>query len=292
LPKRTDNEIKNYWNTHLKKRLIKMGIDPVTHKPKSDALTSGSGHFKDTANLSHMAQWESARLEAEARLVRESMLVSKPIQQQLSSPAPAQLINKNPAQPALPPYLDALKAWQGEWSKSMSAGIFPIAGNDLESPPSMLNFSKNALPIQTVAFNESTVTAILDFAKSSVTCNEGFIKEVCQMPELKEISDIDTMALQDIAYTTESAWLVDSFRAGNENTPLTNIMEGFTDTLAYNYDYQNLLMPGHNLNNEDKSCRGDLEDNNKNCWNSRLGRHLVRPCSEIFEKLSERSQDN
>ncbi|KAF2299423.1 hypothetical protein GH714_031895 [Hevea brasiliensis] len=34
LPKRTDNEIKNYWNTHLKKRLAKMGIDPVTHKPK------------------------------------------------------------------------------------------------------------------------------------------------------------------------------------------------------------------------------------------------------------------
>nr|KYP64677.1 Myb-related protein Myb4 [Cajanus cajan] len=46
LPKRTDNEIKNYWNTHLKKRLDKMGIDP----------------------------WESARLEAEARLVRESKL--------------------------------------------------------------------------------------------------------------------------------------------------------------------------------------------------------------------------
>ncbi|EOA20994.1 hypothetical protein CARUB_v10001328mg [Capsella rubella] len=33
LPKRTDNEIKNYWNTHLKKRLIDQGIDPVTHKP-------------------------------------------------------------------------------------------------------------------------------------------------------------------------------------------------------------------------------------------------------------------
>ncbi|KAJ4887780.1 Transcription factor MYB28 [Raphanus sativus] len=33
LPRRTDNEIKNYWNTHLKKRLIDQGIDPVTHKP-------------------------------------------------------------------------------------------------------------------------------------------------------------------------------------------------------------------------------------------------------------------
>lgn len=78
LPKRTDNEIKNYWNTHLKKRLAKMGIDPVTHKPKNDALVSaadgGSQQSKNAANLSHIAQWESARLEAEARLARQSKL--------------------------------------------------------------------------------------------------------------------------------------------------------------------------------------------------------------------------
>ncbi|KAL5215590.1 hypothetical protein ABZP36_006991 [Zizania latifolia] len=29
---RTDNEIKNYWNTHIKKKLLRMGIDPVTHQ--------------------------------------------------------------------------------------------------------------------------------------------------------------------------------------------------------------------------------------------------------------------
>ncbi|CAH2036977.1 unnamed protein product [Thlaspi arvense] len=39
LPGRTDNEIKNYWNTHIKKRLIKKGVDPVTHK----SLISGTG---------------------------------------------------------------------------------------------------------------------------------------------------------------------------------------------------------------------------------------------------------
>nr|QQP20048.1 MYB35 transcription factor protein [Fagopyrum tataricum] len=51
---RTDNEIKNYWNTHLKKKLLQMGIDPVTHRPRGDlgllpqlALTSIINPFEN-----------------------------------------------------------------------------------------------------------------------------------------------------------------------------------------------------------------------------------------------------
>ncbi|OIV99224.1 hypothetical protein TanjilG_06529 [Lupinus angustifolius] len=42
LPGRTDNEIKNYWNTHIKKRLLRSGIDPVTHAPRLDLLNMSS----------------------------------------------------------------------------------------------------------------------------------------------------------------------------------------------------------------------------------------------------------
>ncbi|KAF3777335.1 Transcription factor [Nymphaea thermarum] len=53
LPGRTDNEIKNYWNTHIRKRLLRMGIDPVTHRPRLDLLDLSSIAALFSSSLNH-----------------------------------------------------------------------------------------------------------------------------------------------------------------------------------------------------------------------------------------------
>lgn len=51
IPGRTDNEIKYYWNSHLKKKLIKLGINPEKHHVNQSInlrlASSSSGRKKD-----------------------------------------------------------------------------------------------------------------------------------------------------------------------------------------------------------------------------------------------------
>ncbi|KAK4279396.1 hypothetical protein QN277_011183 [Acacia crassicarpa] len=254
LPKRTDNEIKNYWNTHLKKRLTKMGIDPVTHKPKNDALVphGDGGQSKTAANLSHMAQWESARLEAEARLARESKLLRSSLSLKSSSSASASASSSHNAV--------LTKPWSnnnnnnnnncGGWLKSTDQSI-NSGGGGVESPKSTLTNSENTPP---------PIMPMIEFVGTSGSC------EAAEIVKQREWSHSNGLENNSMSYAASSLHhdLTISNMEGTwaSQEPLLRIGTG-GDAVAEDQGFANLLI---STNSDDRSLSEEDGGGDSNNW--------------------------
>ncbi|XP_015876206.1 transcription factor MYB16 isoform X2 [Ziziphus jujuba] len=285
LPKRTDNEIKNYWNTHLKKRLAKMGIDPVTHKPKNDALLSSDGQSKNAANLSHMAQWESARLEAEARLVRESKLRSHNNNNNnafpLANPPGYASSSSVVSSAGRNNSMDPLKAHWNNNSNNCSNNN--NGGGHLESPTSTLTFSET----NAVQPPPPPMPSMIEFVGSSGSSetSNGIIKEEDDQQDWKGFGDNNSLSFtsglhhqHDLSMEGTSWTSPESFRTTSANNVM--IEEGFTNLLLNNSDDHHRSLSDNSDNGGgggDGSGSGSAAgsddhyyEDNKNYWNSIL----------------------
>ncbi|KAL6644625.1 hypothetical protein ACP70R_016233 [Stipagrostis hirtigluma subsp. patula] len=208
LPGRTDNEIKNFWNTHLKKRLIQMGFDPMTHRPRTDFFAAlpqllALASLRDQLGAADPAA-AAAQMQAGAGVdVAVQAAKLQYLQCLLQSAATA--IASTTAAVSAP---DAEAALGGAWSPQGTHGgsTAPVsAAGDHMAPCS---FSEAALLTESSEGNQGALSSGVN--DDVFACHGGGL-----LPPLTDLSDAADPAADGCSATASS-----SFGDGGVSSPL------------------------------------------------------------------------
>ncbi|EES14333.1 hypothetical protein BDA96_07G239900 [Sorghum bicolor] len=211
LPGRTDNEIKNFWNTHLKKRLIQMGFDPMTHRPRTDFFAALPQLIALAALRQHLQlgdQQQAAKLQ-----YLQSLLQS----------AATTISSSDTEAPALglgaiccsPPQLTTtpLDSCTAPVSSSLLPCTFPEAAPPVSSEEDEAN---NHQQQQTAGLSSSY--GGLGSADDVFACHGG--SSSSSLPPLTDLSDAHAGSLLQVDGSMRSATASSSFGGGSSCSPL------------------------------------------------------------------------
>ncbi|GAV64898.1 Myb_DNA-binding domain-containing protein, partial [Cephalotus follicularis] len=141
LPGRTDNEVKNFWNSCIKKKLISQGLDPKTHNliPSHKRVSNN----KATCQILQPHQPPFTLTSVNSNVINESTEFIPPV---LISPAtPPQLPQTMTT--SIPPkeYLNPNTIWTDNGHNFQESTIFPC-GSSIESTPISSSSSSSVNP--------------------------------------------------------------------------------------------------------------------------------------------------
>ncbi|XP_038882267.1 transcription factor MYB93-like [Benincasa hispida] len=159
LPGRTDNEVKNFWNTQLKKKLIQMGFDPMTHRPRTD-ISSNLAHIIGLASFKQLM--DNPSLEEHAlRLHAETLQY---LQYRLRRPSSLTNINhNNPTETEIMNFENQMMAQNDN----------PIQRRPLGTDSVDLNLQFSDFPCLEIVPNNTSIYETTPF----------IVKEMCEVPD-------------------------------------------------------------------------------------------------------------
>ncbi|XVE56934.1 hypothetical protein DITRI_Ditri04bG0050600 [Diplodiscus trichospermus] len=213
LPQRTDNDIKNYWNTHLKKKLKKLqaGVDGQNQ--------DGFSSFQSVSK----GQWER-RLQTDIRMAKQALSEALSLDKS-NSLADSKALNLSN------PYLRPQS--QASTYASSAENISRLLENWMKNPPKPAAHQTNSAETMTQNSFNNTATAgstTSDEGAFSATTTEGFDSFFSFNSSNSDVSRESVSEDQNANLTAENSVFQDESKPNLEaQVPLTMIEKWLLD---------------------------------------------------------------